>query len=266
MSTAQPAGEARHKPKPEGKGEGGEAPSEGQNRSYYDEFAARYEAARRPNDAHGYHALIDDLEIDLVHRHGEGREVLEVGCGTGLLLERIAGFARRAEGVDLSPGMLEKARARGLAVREASATELPYADASFDVACSFKVLAHVPAIERALAEMARVTRFGGVVLAEFYNPWSLRALAKRLGPPGAVSARLDESAVYTRFDSPARARALCPPGCRFEGSRGIRIVTPAAAALRVPGLGAALKLGERALCDSPLRVFGGFWVAVYRKL
>ncbi|HEU4535816.1 MAG TPA: class I SAM-dependent methyltransferase [Polyangiaceae bacterium] len=242
-----------------------EAHDEGKSRSYYDEFAARYEAARRPNDPHGYHALVDDLEIDLVRRHGEGREVLEVGCGTGLLLERIAGFARRAEGVDLSPGMLEKARARGLSVKEASATGLPYGDASFDVACSFKVLAHVPAIERALAEMARVTRPGGVVLAEFYNPWSLRALAKRLGPPGAVSDRLNESAVYTRFDAPPRARALCPPGCRFEGSRGIRIVTPAAAALRVPGLGAALKLGERALCDGPLRLFGGFWVAVYRK-
>jgi ubiquinone/menaquinone biosynthesis C-methylase UbiE len=239
--------------------------SEADNRSYYDEFAERYEAARRPNDPHGYHALVDDLEVELVRRHGEGRDVLEVGCGTGLLLERFASFARRAEGVDLSPGMLERARARGLAVREASATALPHDDASFDVACSFKVLAHVPDIERALAEMARVTRPGGVVLAEFYNPWSLRALAKRFAPPGAVSARLDESAVYTRFDAPPRARALCPPGCRFEGSRGIRIVTPAAAALRLPGLGPLLKRGERALCDSPLSTFGGFWVAIYRK-
>jgi ubiquinone/menaquinone biosynthesis C-methylase UbiE len=244
----------------------GDSTNEAQSRSYYDEFAARYEAARRPNDPHGYHALVDDLEVDLVRRHGEGRDVLEVGCGTGLLLERFASFARRAEGVDLSPGMLEKARARGLSVREASATALPFDDASFDVACSFKVLAHVPDIAKALAEMARVTRPGGAILAEFYNPWSLRALAKRVGPPGAVSARLDESAVYTRFDSPPRARALCPPGCRFEASRGIRIVTPAAAVLRVPGLGPLLKRGEQALCDGPLRVFGGFWVAVYRKL
>src|SRR5262245_50803943 len=133
-------------------------------RAYYDEFARAYERHRRPNDPGGYHALVDDLEIDLTRRYGEGRDVLECGCGTGLLLERIAAFARKASGIDLSPGMLEHARARGLDVREGSVTALPFEDASFDVTCSFKVLAHVPDIGKALAEMARVTRPGGVVL------------------------------------------------------------------------------------------------------
>ena len=88
-------------------------------RAYYDDFAEGYEARRRPNDPDGYHALIDDLEVALVERHGKGKHILECGCGTGLLLERFAGFAERAVGIDLSPGMLEKARARGLSVREA---------------------------------------------------------------------------------------------------------------------------------------------------
>ena len=157
-------------------------------RAYYDEFSVRYEAERRPNRPDGYHALIDDLEVELVERYGRGGDVLECGVGTGLLLERFARFAKSARGIDLSPGMLDGARARGLDVREASVTSIPFDDASFDVTCSFKVLAHVPEIGRALAEMARVTRPGGVVLAEFYNPLSMRGLVKRLGPAGAISA------------------------------------------------------------------------------
>ena len=234
-------------------------------RAYYDEFSKSYERHRRPNDEDGYHALVDDLEVELCERYGSGRDVLECGCGTGLILERVARFARRAAGIDLSPGMLELARSRGLDVREGSVTALPFDDATFDVTCSFKVLAHVPDIGKALAEMARVTRPGGVILAEFYNPWSFRGLAKRLGPAGAISERTKESAVFTRFDSPRVLPRILPPGARLEAARGIRIVTPAAAVMRVPGLRSVLRRAERLLCDSPAAVFGGFYVAVIRK-
>jgi len=234
-------------------------------RAYYDEFAERYEDRRGGRDPGGYHDLIDDLEVDFVKRFGDGLDVLEVGCGTGLLLTRIASFARSARGVDLSPGMLERARARGLDVLEGSATHLPLPDASVDVACSFKVLAHVREIERALAEMARVVRPGGHVLAEFYNPISLRGLAKRLGPAGAISERTRESAVFTRFDTPAGAERLLPPSLRLVASRGVRIVTPAAAAMRLPGVGPLLRRAEWALCDSPLARFGGFWIAAAQR-
>jgi ubiquinone/menaquinone biosynthesis C-methylase UbiE len=231
-------------------------------RAYYDDFAERYELQRHGG---GYHALVDDLEVELVARYGSRRDVLECGCGTGLLLARFARFARTAEGLDLSPGMLEKARARGLDVTEGSITRLPFGDASFDVTCAFKVLAHVHDIGGALREMARVTRPGGVVIAEFYNPLSLRGVAKRFGPAGRVSKTRRESDVFTRFDAPWAVRALAPPGTRFEAARGVRIVTPAAALLRVPGLRALLRALERRLADGPAAVFGGFYVAVFRK-
>ncbi len=234
-------------------------------RAYYDEFSHRYEAKRGGNDPGGYHDLVDDLEVDFVRRFGTGGDLLEVGCGTGLILQRTANFARSAKGVDLSPGMLALARERGLTVVEASATELPFEDESFDVAYSFKVLAHVREIELALSEMARVVRKGGFLLAEFYNPNSFRGLAKRLGPPGAISASRDESAVFTRFDAPARAREYAPSGTRFVAARGVRIVTPVAGALRLPFVGNALRRAEWLLCDSPLRAFGGFWIGAFRK-
>ncbi len=235
-------------------------------RAYYDEFSAAYEARRRPNDPGGYHALVDDLEIEVVERYARGKDVLECGCGTGLLLERIAGFARHASGIDLSPGMLRKARERGLDVREASVTDIPFPDATFDVTCSFKVLAHVEDIRGALAEMARVTRPGGVILAELYNPLSFRGLVKRLGPAGRVSDKTRESAMYTRFDPPWAAARLLPAGVHVESRWGVRIVTPAAVLMRVPGLRALLPRVERRLAPTAAAFFAGFHVVVARKL
>jgi ubiquinone/menaquinone biosynthesis C-methylase UbiE len=231
-------------------------------RRYYDEFSGWYERAR----GRGYHALIDDLEVRVVEPYARGGRLLEVGCGTGLILERVARFAHRAVGIDLSAGMLRQAKARGLEVMQGLATALPFADESFDVTCSFKVLAHVPDIELALAEMARVTRRGGVVLAEFYNPWSLRYLAKTLGPAGAISANTTEAAVYTRFDSPRRIRSILPRTVRLEGFRGVRVLTPTARFVSLPVVGAALRRLEHALLDSPAAVFGGFLIAVARRV
>lgn len=234
-------------------------------RAYYDEFAAAYEAERRPNDPHGYHALVDDLEIGLVEKYGRGKTVLEAGCGTGLLLERIATFASQAKGIDLSPRMLDRARARGLDVAEGSVTALPQPDAAFDVTCSFKVLAHVQDIGKALSEMARVTKPGGVILAEFYNPFSFRALAKRFGPAGKISRFTTEAAVYTRFDAPWVIPRLVPPGTHVEGTYGVRIVTAAAAVMRIPGMRRVLPPLERLLAPTRAAYFAGFYVAIIRK-
>jgi ubiquinone/menaquinone biosynthesis C-methylase UbiE len=234
-------------------------------RAYYDEFSLRYDAERRPNRPRGYHALVDDLELELVARYGSGADVLECGVGTGLLLERVAAFAGSSKGIDLSDGMLAKAMERGLDVRQASVTDIPFAEASFDVTYAFKVLAHVVDIGRALSEMARVTRPGGVVLAEFYNPLSLRGLAKRLGPAGRISDATRESAVFTRFDPPWKIRGMLPPSLALESARGVRIVTPVAGFMRVPGLRRALGAIERRLADTPAAFFGGFYVAVLRK-
>lgn len=235
------------------------------NRRYYDAFAQRYEAQRGENDPGGYHELVDSLEAEFVERYGRGRDVLEVGCGTGLLLRRIQAFAQSVRGVDLSPGMLALAKERGLDVVEGSATALPFPDRSFDVACSFKVLAHVREIETALAEMARVTRPGGHVIAEFYNPMSLRGLVKRFGPAGSVAHDTHEKQVFTRFDSPRRVQALTPPGCRQIDARGVRIATPTAHVMKTRLGREVFRRAETLLCDSPLKVFGGFYVVAFEK-
>jgi ubiquinone/menaquinone biosynthesis C-methylase UbiE len=232
------------------------------NRTYYDDFAGWYERERHLP----YHRMLDDLEVEIVERYGKDREVLEVGCGTGLILDRVARFARAARGIDLSGGMLARAAARGLSVAQASATELPIATASVDVAYSFKVLAHIPDIAGALREMARVVRPGGWVLAEFYNARSLRRLVKALKPPTAISDATHDEHVFTRYDDADAIRGYLPPELDWVATRGIRVITPAAAVLRVPLVGAAVRWAEHRLADLPgARDVGGFIVAICRR-
>jgi ubiquinone/menaquinone biosynthesis C-methylase UbiE len=232
------------------------------NRAYYDEFAGWYEKERHLP----YHRMLDDLEVDLVERYAYGKTVLEVGCGTGLILDRVARFARSAVGIDLSAGMLVKAQQRGLRVAQASATALPIATASVDVAYSFKVLAHIPDIQGAMREMARVVRPGGWVLAEFYNARSLRRLVKAVKPPSAVSSTTHDEHVFTRYDDAAAIRSYLPPELTWAATRGIRVITPAAKLLEIPVLGAAVRWAEHQLADLPgARDLGGFLVACCQR-
>ncbi len=231
------------------------------NRSYYDEFAAWYERDRHA----GYHRLIDDLQVDLLAPHVEGKDVLEVGCGTGLLMHRVAQSARSTRGIDISPGMLEQARERGLDVVEGCATELPFEEEQFDVVYSFKVLAHVEDIDRALSECSRVVRPGGKLFLEFYNPYSLRYLARVVGGPKKISRSTRESAVFTRWDKPHEAVRYFPEELQLQGWAGVRIFTPAAFFHRLPVVGSALRRLEFVSRDTPLGRFGGFLVACAEK-
>src|SRR5258705_9393310 len=167
--------------------------------------------------------------------------------GTGLIPGPPGGFARRAAGIDLSGGMLARAAGRGLSVAQASATELPIASESVDVAYSFKVLAHIPDIQGAIAEMARVVRPGGWVLAEFYNARSLRRLVKAVKPPTAVSRQTHDEHVFTRYDDAAAIRGYLPGELEWVTTRGIRVITPVAKVLEVPVLGRAGRWAEHRL-------------------
>ena len=236
-------------------------PSELRSRTYYDEFSASYERHR----GRGYHALIDELEVELARRYCSGR-VLEAGCGTGLILRRRADGARAAAGVDLSAGMLRLAHDRGLTVVQSSVDALPFPDATFDTVVSFKVLAHVPPIAATVAELARVTRPGGHLLLEFYNRYSLRTLIKQLKRPTRIGASFSDEDVYTRFDGLRDIRGYLPPGVRLVGLRGVRVFTPAAMVHDLPVVGGLLATAERWAADAPLlRHLGGFLIVVLQK-
>jgi ubiquinone/menaquinone biosynthesis C-methylase UbiE len=232
------------------------------NRAYYDQFAATYEKERH----HGYHAMIDKLETSIVMPYVENARVLEAGCGTGMILKEVAPRARQAVGIDISPGMLATARSRGLDVINASVTHVPFPDGHFDLAYSFKVLAHVERIGHAMAELARVVRPGGHVIAEFYNPWSLRYLVKRLKRPTQIAGATTDESVFTRYDSLSMVRRYLPPSMQVVDLHGVRIVTPFSHIHNVPYVGRAVAALEHRARSAPgLKRLGGFLVIVAKK-
>src|SRR4051812_7781720 len=100
---------------------------------------------------------------------------LDVGCGTGVLAERLAAAGYEMTGVDPSGGMLDILRARTDAVHalQASGTDLPFDDDSFDVVVTVAVLHHVADpgdVRTTLGEMARVSRPGGRIVVWDHNP------------------------------------------------------------------------------------------------
>lgn len=231
------------------------------NRTYYDAMAQGYERHRH----HGYHVFLDESEVAAVADLVRGRDVLEVGCGTGLILQRLAALARTARGVDLSAGMLAQARARGLDVVQADATRLPFPEASFDVVVSFKVMAHVEDICAAMAEIARVVRPGGYVAVEFYNRHSIRSLIKAVKRPDPIGGGVHDDAVFTRYDSRAEAVSYLPDDLTVQRIVGIRTVVPFAAIMKVPVVGPVLAWKDRWVGRTPLGRLGGFLVVIARK-
>src|SRR5262245_26299767 len=98
--------------------------------------------------------------------------ILDCGCGPGSITIGLAQWAPDGQtvGIDLGAEQLDGARARArdlgvrnVAFRQGNIFEIPFADDSFDVVFSQTVLFHIPDPEKALAEIKRVLRPGGLV-------------------------------------------------------------------------------------------------------
>lgn len=99
---------------------------------------------------------------------GKARRVLEVGCGTGVIAGEVARMTSAGVvGLDVEAGMLEMARryAPQVVLVQGDAQALPFGDGAFDLVLCHYLLLWLEDPARAIAEMARVVRAGGFVLA-----------------------------------------------------------------------------------------------------
>jgi SAM-dependent methyltransferase len=90
---------------------------------------------------------------------GQGR-CLDLGCGTGVAIPEVRRLGWTVVGVDISEGMLSRARARGAELHQASADSLPFDDGSFDAAVSLWLHTDVDDFPAVLREVARVLKTG----------------------------------------------------------------------------------------------------------
>lgn len=137
-------------------------------REYYEEFD-RFREAFYPY-------------LDEVHDYGGAQEqdVLEIGVGLGADLTRYARAGARVTGMDLTMRAVKETRRRfsifGLtgSFLEGDAENLPFPDESFDRVVSIGVLHHTPDTARAIREVRRVLRPGGLAVIMLYHRDSFR--------------------------------------------------------------------------------------------
>jgi ubiquinone/menaquinone biosynthesis C-methylase UbiE len=112
-----------------------------------------------------------------------GDRILDIGAGMGRYAAELAGRGARVTAIDASEAMVDIARARqapGFDLVLASATSLPFADASFDGAVSVAAFCFMDAPERALSEAARVIVPGGYLLLGELNRQSVWSTMRRV--------------------------------------------------------------------------------------
>lgn len=172
--------------------------------------AAAAEAYFRQNATRWDHLRslqVDDAEVEQAVRRllpaGDIRDFLDVGTGTGRLLQIFGPQVERAQGIDMSHEMLNVARSNlerwGLAncwVRQGDMYQLPFGPESFDAVSVHQVLHFADRPGRVVAEAARVVRPGGRVLVVDFAPHAVEELRlehehRRLGfADGEVTAWL----------------------------------------------------------------------------
>jgi SAM-dependent methyltransferase len=197
-------------------------------------------------------------------RLGPGKNALELGCGTGVFLQKVAAAGSRIRGLDLSIDLLLKARDRvavlpNVSLDRGNAEQLPYPNATFDTVYGSSILHHLD-LDAALSEAFRVLKPGGwLVFAEpnALNPQvALMFHCRPLKPYFAVSP--DERA-FTRFRA---ARSLHRLGYESVLVRPFDFLHPSTPAGLIRGVSALGSVLERV----PLvREFAGSFVIVAQK-
>lgn len=106
---------------------------------------------------------------DAVSRVAEGKDVLELATGPGMIARNIAPSAKSVVATDFAPKMIAKAEktphAANVTFEVADATALHFNDKSFDVVVIANALHIMPEPEKALAEIDRVLKDGGTLVA-----------------------------------------------------------------------------------------------------
>ena len=138
-----------------------------EHKNFWDRNAGRYDRFMRKD-----RAAYDEMYA-LIRPVVKGKTVLELATGTGLIAKNIVNAAAHIEASDTSAEMIREAKRRNHSAKLYFSVQdmfcLPYADESFDVVIVSNALHIVPQPEKALAEIHRVLRDDGVLIAPTFT-------------------------------------------------------------------------------------------------
>ena len=190
------------------------------------EYASEERLAARN---HAYRQLVEGLNAEEVAFEAVAQvspgAVLEVGCGMGELAERIQRDLRaEVRAIDISERMVELTRERGVLAEVGDVQSLGFGDGEFDCVVANWVLYHVPDVDKAVREIARVLKPGGRLVAGTLGTGNMVELWELLG--GASTSGLS-------FDHDTGGAALEPHFAKVDRREANgTIVFPDAAAMR----------------------------------
>lgn len=181
-----------------------------------------------------------------------GRQVADVGCGTGRFTAELEHAGARVVGIDLDPAMLEIAATRVSGrLLAGDAHRLPLADDTVDTSVAVTLLEFVDDPTAVLAELTRITHPGGRIVIGSLNPrspWGLAHRRELSRPPWSAAqlrTRREVGQLLTRAGlGPARWRPALYAPSAFPGldiigpviDRAGRRLAPAAGAFQVAAL------------------------------
>lgn len=138
-----------------------------ERKDFWDRNAGLYDRFMRKDKA-AYENM-----YELIHPVVKDRTVLELAAGTGLIAKNIVSAAKHIEATDASAEMIAEANRDNCSAKLRFSVQdmfrLPYADKSFDVAIVSNALHIVPNPEKALAEIRRVLKYDGVLIAPTFT-------------------------------------------------------------------------------------------------
>ena len=142
---------------------------------FYDTIADRFDAVMNPYDlGRRVEIVFDEL---LAEETLANRRLLDVGCGTGWFSQRAAACGAKVTALDIGIRLLNKTREKCEAsLVAADACRLPFLDRTLDIVVSSECIEHTREPLRAVAEMCRVLRPGGILVITVPNKfWRLSA-------------------------------------------------------------------------------------------